>query len=282
MVNAAGSPTTCVVVATYMQPEALEMVLSALSAQSDRDFELLVADDGSNPPVHELVSRLNSELGLDARVLWQPDQGFCKARIQNEAALHTDAELLIFLDGDCVPFRNLVALYRRHARTDEFLTGGVCNLPSESTRTLTPRACAHGVHESVLTWRERARVLEVHWRNRLNLGGRLQRPSIRGGNFAVSAALFRRIDGFDETYCGYGKEDSDLRNRMRNAGATGISLSHRALVAHLARDVVVSASRRETAPRDLYEAGMKLVRARVGLSQHASAKPMPGRDSAQS
>ena len=79
----------------------------------------------------------------------------------------------------------------------------------------------------------------------------------------VEGAIATNFDG------GYGKEDSDLRNRMRNAGARGISLWHRAFVAHLARDVVTRAGARERPPSDLSRAGAQLVRARVGLGSHA-------------
>jgi len=81
--------------------------------------------------------------------------------------------------------------------------------------------------------------------------------------------LFERVDGFDEAFAGYGKEDSELRNRMRNAGARGISLWARARLCHVSKRVFPSAKRPQT-PRDLYEASFSRVRASVGLSSHAS------------
>ena len=130
-----------------------------------------------------------------------------------------------------------------------------------------------GAHERSLTLRERLRALDVHWRNTTNLARRIERPRIRGANFAVCAKLFRAVDGYDEVFGGYGKEDSDLRNRMRNAGASGISLWNRAFVAHPARDSRPRAGSRERPPIDLYRAGKRLVRARVGLDSHADGIP---------
>ena len=95
------------------------------------------------------------------------------------------------------------------------------------------------------------------------------RPRIRGGNFAICAELFRTVDGFDEVYGGYGKEDSDLRNRLRNTGAKGISLWTRARACHLAREVAPSGAR-DPAPTELYEAGRELIKARRGMSGHRS------------
>ncbi len=259
------------IVATYNQPEPLRLVLAALGVQTDPSFDVIVADDGSAPSSQAQVERAARDFGLRARVVWQPDDGFRKARAQNLASLETDAELLVFLDGDCLAFRDLVARYRRAARPDEFCAGAVVFLDSATTRGLTEATVGAGEHERALTLRERLRAFDVHWRNVLNPARRIERPRIRGGNFAVCANLFRAVDGYDELFGGYGKEDSDLRNRMRNAGARGISLWHRAFVAHLSRTVVRRAGTRERPPTDLYGAGKQLVRARVGLSSHVSA-----------
>ncbi len=266
----ARGPTTSVVVATYNQPEPLRLVLAALAAQTDRSFDVIVADDGSSPSCHALVVSSADALGLRAKVVWQPDSGLRKARAQNLAARQTDAELLVFLDGDCLAFRDLIARYRSAARPREFCVGAVVFLDSGATRGLAEQDVRAGAHEQALTLRERMRALGVHARNCTNLAGRLERPRIRGGNFAVTADLFREVDGYDEVFGGYGKEDSDLRNRMRNAGARGISLWHRAFVAHLARDVVQRAGVRERPPADLYRAGKQRVQARIGLRSHAT------------
>lgn len=262
-------PSTTVIVATYQQPQALELVLAALSVQTDRGFDVVVADDGSTPPADAVARRAAAAFGLEARSVWQPDAGFRKARAQNVAALRTDAELLVFLDGDCLPFRDMIAHYRRAARPDEFCVGAVLLLDAARTAALNAPAVREGAHERALTARERARLTRLHWGNRLDFGRRRSRPRIRGGNFAVASSLFAAVDGYDESFCGYGKEDSDLRNRMRNAGARGISLWNRAVAVHLARDVVRGGDRRERAPRALYEAGRGRVRARIGLSSHA-------------
>ena len=98
------------------------------------------------------------------------------------------------------------------------------------------------------------------------------RPRIRGGNFAVARDLFERVDGFDEAFAGYGKEDSELRNRMRNAGARGISLWSRALLCHVSSRVFPGVPRPQT-PRDLYDESFRRVRARIGLSSHGGERP---------
>jgi GT2 family glycosyltransferase len=261
-------PSTTVVVAAYNQPRELALVLSALAAQSDPSFTVVVADDGSDPPAERELADLAAQLPFPIDWVWQEDVGFRKMRAQNRAVLRHRSDLLLFLDGDCVPYRDWVAAYRSHARPGEFLVGGYIFLSEEETLRLTPDAVRAGAHERPLDSRTWWRLHSVDWRNRLYARRRANRPRIRGGNFGVSRDLFERVDGFDEAFAGYGKEDSELRNRMRNAGARGISLWTRALLCHVSSRVFPGTPRPQT-PRELYEESFRRVRARVGLSSHA-------------
>ena len=254
--------------AAYNQPRELALVLSALAAQTDPSFGVAVADDGSDPPAERELADLAADLGFPIDWIWQEHAGFRKMRAQNRAASRSRSELLLFLDGDCVPYRNWVETYRRHARPGEFLVGGYIFLSEEETLRLTPDAVRAGAHERPLDARTWWRLHAADWRNRLYAGWRSNRPRIRGGNFGVARDLFERVDGFDEAFAGFGKEDSELRNRMRNAGAHGISLWSRARLCHVSSRVFPGVPRPRT-PRDLYDESFRRVRARVGLSSHA-------------
>jgi GT2 family glycosyltransferase len=244
-------------------------VLAALSAQTDPRFDVVVADDGSDPPAQRALDKLAKELPFPIQWVWQRDEGFRKMRAQNRAALRVASELLLFLDGDCLPYRNWVEVYRRHARRGEFLVGGYIFLSDEQTLRLSPDAVRAGAHERPLDARTWWRLHNAHWRNRLYRGYQRNRPRIRGGNFGVARDLLERVDGFDEAMCGYGKEDSELRNRMRNAGARGISLWTRARICHVSRRVFPGVARPPT-PTGLYEESFRRVEARIGLSCHGS------------
>jgi len=260
-------PSTTVVVAAYNQPREIQLVLSALAAQTDPRFDVVIADDGSDPPAERAVAALGAELPYPVACVRQEDAGFRKMRAQNLAALRSAAEWLLFLDGDCVPHRDWVAVHRRRARPGEFTVGGYVFLDEAATQSLTPESVRRGAHERPLDAATWWRLSSAHWRNLLYAGRRPNRPRIRGGNFGVARDLFERVDGFDESFAGYGKEDSELRNRMRCSGARGISLWTRARVCHLSTGVFPGVPRPQT-PRDLYEESFRRIRARVGLSSH--------------
>lgn len=110
-----------IVIATYEEPAFLDTTLRAFSDQGPQpEFEIVVADDGSGDAVAAVVDDWKSRLSL--RHVWQPDDGFRKARALNGAALAATGDYLVFLDADCVPRRGFVASIRAAARPDWFLT----------------------------------------------------------------------------------------------------------------------------------------------------------------
>ncbi len=97
------------------------MTLRALSEQElGQEFEVVIADDGSGDSVAAVVDDWKSRLPI--RHVWQPDEGFRKARVLNCGALAAAGDYLIFLDADCVPLRGFLNGIRAAARPNWFLT----------------------------------------------------------------------------------------------------------------------------------------------------------------
>ena len=105
-----------VIISTYNQPQWLEKVVWGYAAQTHRDFELLIADDGSTPETGRTVERLRLESGLAIRHVWHEDHGFRKCAILNHAILDANADYLVFTDGDCIPRRDFLT---QHAQFGE-------------------------------------------------------------------------------------------------------------------------------------------------------------------
>ena len=115
------SPRISVVLATYEEPALLDTTLRALCEQeARRGFEVVIADDGSGDSVAEVVERWEPQLRI--RHVWQPDEGFRKARALNCAALSSTGDYLVFLDADCVPRQGFLDSIRRAAMPGWFLT----------------------------------------------------------------------------------------------------------------------------------------------------------------
>jgi glycosyltransferase involved in cell wall biosynthesis len=214
-----------VIVTTYNREDALEAVLSALSRQSDRGFEVVVADDGSRPTTAAVVERWRPRLGVPLDHVWQMNCGFRAAEIRNRAILVCHGDYCVFLDGDCIAPADFVATHRRLAERGWFVTGNRVLL----SPTLTAAVLSDDLRPE--TWsapdwiRQRLRggVNRLAAVLRLPLGRlrKLRSAQWRGArscNLAVWRSDLEQVDGFDACFSGWGREDSDLLIRLLRCG----------------------------------------------------------------
>lgn len=214
-----------VVVPTYNREDALDAVLRGLARQTDRDFEVIVADDGSGPGTAALVESWQSRLGAPLTHVRQADAGFRAAEIRNRAILASRGSYCIFLDGDCVPRRDFVAAHRRLAEPGSFVTGNRALLSRELTEEvlrdrLDPETWGPG---AFLRQRLAGRINRLAPLAPLPLGPlRKLHPQVwqgaRSCNLGIWRADLDRVDGFDANFSGWGLEDSDLLIRLLRAG----------------------------------------------------------------
>ena len=120
-----------VIVSTYNRPDALALILKSFNYQTDKDFEVLIADDGSTQETRKLVAQMTMSCNFSITYVRQEDLGFRLARIRNLAAQKAKGEYLVFLDGDCVPRPSFIAVHRKLAQK-KFLVAGNRILLSES------------------------------------------------------------------------------------------------------------------------------------------------------
>ena len=266
-----------VVVTTYNHPKWLEKVLWGFEAQTFRDFELLVADDGSDDPTRELIEQLRPQLRYPLRHVWHPHDGFRKCTILNASIAVAEGEYLFFTDGDCIPRPDVLAVHAHHARRGVFLSGGYLKLPMSTSERIT--------RDDILA----GRATDYRWL-RAN-GAPLSRQSLRlawgpsvaalldritptgatfnGHNASVWHDDLVRVNGFDERL-EYGGLDRELGERLENAGVRGVQLRHRALVVHLDHPRGyrrTEAMARNRAIRDEV-AARRIARTPAGLDRH--------------
>ncbi len=214
-----------VIVTTYNREDALEAVLRSLARQTDGDFEVVVADDGSTAATSQLVEAWKAKIGHRLDHVWHEDRGFRAAEIRNRAILASRGAYCIFLDGDCIVRPDFVGSHRRLAEAGCFVTGNRILLSPELTARvlregLMPESWSFG---RWLAQRLRGRVNRLSALLHLPLGPlrRLRRHAWRGArscNLAVWRSDLNRVDGFDADYSGWGKEDSDIIVRLLHAG----------------------------------------------------------------
>lgn len=220
---------TTVVLCTYNQPEWLEKVLFGYARQSDEDFSLIVADDGSEPPTGQVIERWKRRLEGRLQHVWHDDRGFRKSVILNraiEAAVGGEAEYLIFSDADCIPLPGFVACHRRMARPGHFLSGGYEKLPDSTSAAIGGEEIESG------------QAFDSRWLRQAGHRASLKLRVARLGNPLLSG-LFNRltttratwnghnasgwtqdivaVNGFDERMQ-YGGQDREMGERLVHAG----------------------------------------------------------------
>jgi glycosyltransferase involved in cell wall biosynthesis len=217
--------TISVIVTTYNRPDALRAVLAGLFAQTDRGFEVLVADDGSRDETRQLVEALAASAPMPVRHVWQPDLGFRAGAARNRAAAVARGDYLLFLDGDCIPRLDWIAQHRALAEPGWMVAGNRILLSERFTKQVLETG--EPVHAwSFGRWRLAQLASDINRTlplRRLALGplrklGAARWQRVRTCNLGVWAADVRAVNGFDERFEGWGFEDSDLAVRLLNHG----------------------------------------------------------------
>jgi GT2 family glycosyltransferase len=214
-----------VVITTYNRSDALLPVLAALAAQDDRAFEVIIADDGSTQAHQDAIQAAAKRLALPLTHVWHPDVGFTAARVRNLGVAATAGSYVVMLDGDCVPETDFVRRHRSLAQPGFFVNGSRVMLSQRLSQAViggTQRV--HG--QGAAFW------LGQRWSGDASkLGGLLRLPDwsarqhaqfiwkgIRSCNMGVWRQDYEAVDGFDESFVGWGHEDADFVLRLHNAG----------------------------------------------------------------
>lgn len=117
------------VITTYNRVAVLEQLLRSLELQTDLDFEVVVAIDGSTDNTEDVLSKLK----LCYPLSWVNTHcsGYGLAVARNLGILQATRELVVIIDDDCFPVPNFVESYKSSARP-KTITGGF-RTPSDSS-----------------------------------------------------------------------------------------------------------------------------------------------------
>ena len=122
-------PSISVVLSTYNAEAWLENVLYGFQYQDFKDFELVIADDGSRKETKDLIDLMTSVVSYPIVHVWQEDQGFQKSRILNKAVVASQGDYIVMTDGDCIPRKDFLSVHAAHMEPGYFLSGGYFMLP---------------------------------------------------------------------------------------------------------------------------------------------------------
>ncbi|CDS49439.1 Putative two-domain glycosyltransferase [Polaromonas sp. CG9_12] len=213
------------IVLTYNRTDALLAVLRSLAQQCNQDHQVVIADDGSRQEQVQMLLDHCPAFQCPVLHVWHPDVGFTIARARNLAASHATGEYLVFLDGDCVPNLTFAAQHERLAQAGHFVNGSRVLLSQRLTADVINNSLDLPNRPPHFWLRARLRgdcnklLHLLNWPKYLfRVKKNYKWRGIRGCNLGVWKQDFLNVNGFDESFEGWGHEDADFVLRLSHLG----------------------------------------------------------------
>jgi glycosyltransferase involved in cell wall biosynthesis len=210
-----------VILTTYERPKHLERCLASLALQRGvaGKFEVIVADDGSQDETQAVVEQFARRADFPVRFTTHPHEDYHVAKCRNDGVRASRGAYLLFNDGDCILPPEHLATHLRVGRPGVVWAGNGYRLTREASERIDLAAVNARDYRQFVTQAERQRLMRQWLKNKYyQLIGHPTKPKLDGCDFAVWRSDFEAVNGFDETFKGWGCEDDDLGMRLKRAG----------------------------------------------------------------
>jgi len=233
-------PSISVIISTYNKPIFLEKVLTGYAHQSFKDFEIIIADDGSGEETKNIIRKFNQLISQDIIHVWHKDDGFRKCKILNEAITKSANEYLVFSDGDCIPNRKFLDTHNKLAKKEYFLSGGHFPINEKVSNSIKiadieSEACfdkSYIFKNGQPLGKNFFKLIKNSFLAKCLDQITPSRTTFNGNNSSAWRNDIILVNGFDERM-EYGGLDCELGYRLNNNGIKSIQIRNRATVIHL-------------------------------------------------
>lgn len=225
-------PNSSLIVATYNNPKALELVLTAIAKQHILPNEVIVADDGSKDETKVLIEKFQSNFPIPLVHIWHEDKGFRLAAIRNKAIAAAKNDYIIQIDGDIIVHRNFVKDHLNNAEKGQFLFGSRVNIQEAFLNELFAKKVTN-FHFFSKGIKKRFRTIRLPYFTKFVKQNHVVSSKLRGCNMSFWREDIIKINGYNEAFVGWGGDDSELANRLHNAGIAGKRLKFAAVIYHI-------------------------------------------------
>ena len=220
------------IITTYNWPESLKLVLKSIESQTRVPDEIIIADDGSTVETRELVSKFQQDSELNVVHSWQEDKGFRVAKSRNKAIVKSRGDYIILVDGDMILHRNFIQDHINNAQANYFVQGSRVFLTKDkSKKILDNRRVSFSFFSSGL--KNRRNAIRSNLLSKLFSSKKNYLKGVRSCNMAFFKDDCIRVNGFNEDFIGWGREDSEFIVRLLNSGINRKTLKFNAVQYHL-------------------------------------------------
>ncbi|MBC7829882.1 MAG: glycosyltransferase family 2 protein [Chitinophagaceae bacterium] len=235
------APSCSLIVSTYNRPAALRRCAQSIIAQTVLPDEIIIADDGSDEETRLLIQSIQQKTNIPFLHAWQPHEGYQLAKIRNKAFVASGKEYLIQVDGDLILHPNFIKDHISMARHGIFVSGSRLNMDEN----LTENVIAGNIpFEDISKNRNNLSKKYNGWYSPLlcQMNYLIQRGNdnykhVLGCNMAFWKKDLEEVNGYNENFKGWGKEDNDLAVRLINAGLQLRFVKYGAICYHMAHEI---------------------------------------------
>lgn len=207
------------IITTYNRPDALTAVIHSAFTQTVLPKEIIIADDGSDQNTADAIAALQTESPTPLIHSWHPDRGFRLAESRNRAIAQASADYIIMIDGDILLHPHFISDHLAIARKGRVIQGSRALLNPDATAQILqyPGSWHLTPTSSGLAKRHAALRLPL-LRNIIANQGCQKMKGIKGCNLGFFKSDAISINGFNNDFVGWGREDSEFFVRCFNHG----------------------------------------------------------------
>ncbi len=215
-----------VIVTVYNRMEYLKNLLICLINQSIQVDELIIADDGSKEKVTDFINEMIPQCKFKIKHVYQEDKGFRKTKSYNNAVRASEGDILVFLDQDCIFSPTLIESVVKNIKKAYFIPLKVIWSSEEEKDKIQRLIEGGGSYENIVTTIEKSKIKKLYKSHKLAkmknikymIGLKDRGTNIVGAAFVFNREDYIKINGFDEEYTNWGKEDDDISWRAYKSG----------------------------------------------------------------
>ena len=221
-------PKASIILSSYNNLSALELSVESLRYQTEKDFEIIIADDGSTDGTIEYLEKEGIQY------FSRPNEGYRLACIWNRDAELASGDRFIFGNSDIISHPKRI---EEHSKFNNYLiAGSYPSIPIDYVKSITKEKIRHNFWsiDLIATEDRRKDYISGLKKPQLHHGKKIPPRYMYGGNWSCPADIFKKLGGLDEEFKGWGGEDFDFARRAQldghdiilNTNCIGYHLDH--------------------------------------------------------
>ena len=226
-------PSISIIISYYKALGNLKLILKGLNGQSSLDFEVIISEDDTSQETINFLAENALKYRFPILHNYQnEDLVFRKNRMLNRVILTANADMLVFIYGDCIPHNHFAKEYIKEKYSDQMLVGRRVMLGPKISAAIQSEKSLEILNIFSLLTSDSSKIKDGIYSPYLTLTNTIR--GLVGCNWGIKKTHLLAINGYDEDYITAGVgEDNDVEWRIEEKGVTKKSMKNRAIVYHI-------------------------------------------------